>query len=184
VLPAGIDPDYPDDLDGICESIRLLTGISMEALQKAIAVLISPIGWLEEFSSKEEINPCAVTPLGPGDHAGTRIKQAPPAKRTPEPKRHRMPVWPDSQFDAFWEVYPRKVGKDATCREWISFDCDKQAERVFACLDRYLKSREVAQGVVRNPGSTADKLGWLADCAHDNWDCDWPTKSEEGSVFK
>jgi hypothetical protein len=89
-----------------------------------------------------------------------------------------------ARFDEFWERYPRKVGKDSACHDWISFDCDKCATEVFACLDRYLKSREVAQGVVRNPGSTAEKLGWLADCARDNWDCDWPTKSEEGSVFK
>src|ERR1017187_1931698 len=121
VLPAGIDPDYPDDLDGICESIRLLTGISMEALQKAIAVLISPIGWLEEFSSKEPSLGVVTPPVIP--EPGQR--HAPyPQKRRPLQKRFAPAILEDieSRFDAFWEVYPRKVGKDATCREWISFD--------------------------------------------------------------
>lgn len=83
------------------------------------------------------------------------------------------------RFQEFWDKYPRKVGRDAACMDWISYVNVENEAAVFACLKRFLKSRQVENGAVPNPGSTPEKLGWLATCAKDNWESDWPLNKRE-----
>ena len=88
---------------------------------------------------------------------------------------NRAPVASDlngqtsSRFDEFWNLYPRKQHKDATCMEWVSVVPVSVEERVFSCLSRYLASDEVARGVVANPEK------WLMEQHRDGWEGMWPT---------
>jgi hypothetical protein len=102
----------------------------------------------------------------------------------PVPVRARGPVaadateQPSQRFDAVWQLWPRKVGRDSAARDWLSLVTVANEARVFACVWRYLKSSEVACGKVRNLGTKHDRPGWLVDCAKDQWACDWPQARE------
>ena len=78
------------------------------------------------------------------------------------------------RFDEVFSRWPRKTNRDSACRDWVSLVTVDIEDKVFACVDRYLASAEVARGAVRNLGSSVAREGWLVECAKDNWDCDWP----------
>jgi hypothetical protein len=73
------------------------------------------------------------------------------------------------RFDEFWNRYPRKQHKDAACAEWVSLVITDSEPAVFACLDRYLLSSEVARGAVANPEK------WLLEQYRDGWSGSWPS---------
>ena len=82
---------------------------------------------------------------------------------------------PSNRFDDFWQRYPRKQRKDAACAEFISVVSADSEAAVFACLDRYLASDEVARNVVMNP----DK--WLYEQHRNAWAGDWPPAQSRGN---
>jgi hypothetical protein len=78
------------------------------------------------------------------------------------------------RFDEFWSRYPRQVGKDSALRDWLSVALAKDEPAIFACLENYLASAEVAHGAVMNAGSTPRGFGWIIQCAREHWECRWP----------
>jgi hypothetical protein len=81
---------------------------------------------------------------------------------------------PPQRFDEFWGKYPWKEGKDLTAGVYLGCVTLETEPAVFACLDRYLKSRHVSNGAVKKPNN------WLHDCHADNWNTDWiPEKAPE-----
>jgi hypothetical protein len=81
------------------------------------------------------------------------------------------------RFDELWKAYPKRFGKDSACRDWISEVTEENEDKVFACLQRYLRSAEVANGAVMNLGSTMRDTGWIVKCARDDWESEWPPAS-------
>jgi hypothetical protein len=141
----------------------------VDVIQEVIPRLVNELGWIERVGAPSPQTPAQVLP--------------PPLK--PEPKHATGKAVPD-RFEEFWELYPRKVGQDSACHDWINYVHDGNVDDVFACLRRYLKSREVSTGAVMNPGTTPSKLGWIASCAKDGWKTDWPaaTSGRAQSLFK
>lgn len=90
-----------------------------------------------------------------------------PRQKCSEPK-------PSARFQELLARWPRKTGIDSAAMDWCSVVTVENEAEVFACANRYLESMEVAEGKVRNLGSTMDKPGWLIDCARDKWACEWP----------
>lgn len=86
-----------------------------------------------------------------------------------------------NRFDEFWLKWPRKASKDAAAMAWTSYVTVENEDKVFACLDRFLESGDVARGAVPFAGPSRDKPGWLADCARDDWECDWPRAREQAT---
>jgi hypothetical protein len=159
-LPKGFGSD-PHDIHGICQSLFLISRIPAAYFEGAIPRLLE-MGWIEEVEGAPAVATVASPLIPPVRHA------------LPTPPKVRQTVLRPSRFEEFWKRYPKKVNKDAACREWLSFDCEEKADLVFACLLRYERSREVASGAVMNPASSAEKVGWLAMCHADNWTSDWP----------
>lgn len=75
---------------------------------------------------------------------------------------------PSERFEEAWEKWPLKVEKDAAAREWISVVTRANEEKVFACLDRFLKSRQAANGAVTKFAK------WLDQAHRDRWESEWP----------
>jgi hypothetical protein len=94
------------------------------------------------------------------------------AARAQTPRRRPtaadLTVQPSPRWEEFWQKYPRKIGADETCREWLSLVNPANEAAVFDCLGRYLASDEVSRGVVMNPAR------WLRECSRDGWTSDWP----------
>lgn len=83
------------------------------------------------------------------------------------------------RFEEFWEKWPRQFGRDAAFAAWCSYVSTEIECDVFACLERFLLSRDVASGAVPMAGPTRDKPGWLADCSRDGWKgCNWPVRAQ------
>jgi hypothetical protein len=72
------------------------------------------------------------------------------------------------RFAEFWNQYPLKKRMDATGRMWVQYVTKENEGLVFACLGRYLNSREVESGAVTNP----DK--WIYERSEDKWASEWP----------
>ena len=75
---------------------------------------------------------------------------------------------PSERFEEFWARYPRKQHKIQAGQAWVSVVTLSNEHLVFACLDRYLASDEVARGVIMNPEK------WLMEQAADHWSGTWP----------
>jgi hypothetical protein len=89
----------------------------------------------------------------------------------PEPPEGKT----SQRFAEFWDLYPRKQRKDFACMEWLSVVTVANECEVFACLERYLASDEVARGVVANP----DK--WLYEQHRNKWTGTWPARRARDS---
>ncbi len=72
------------------------------------------------------------------------------------------------RFDEFWDRYPRQQHRDAACQQWLSVVTIEVEPALFACLQRYLGSDEVARGAVANPEK------WLHEQHRDSWAGNWP----------
>ena len=93
-----------------------------------------------------------------------------------KPIRSRSPRATDigqvsQRFDEFWGKYPRPADQDGTARLWVSYVTIENEIAVFACLERYLESSDVARGVTMNSAR------WLTECHMDHWERKWPTAS-------
>ena len=92
------------------------------------------------------------------------------------------------RFDEFWSRYPRTVGKDSACRDWLSVALVVDEPKIFACLENYLASGDVARGAVMNAGSTPRGPGWIIVCFKEDWACRWPAaqqvRSEPRLMYK
>ena len=99
----------------------------------------------------------------------------PAARQGPaDTQRACAPDPPPSRFEEFWARWPRKTGKDSAVRSWLSYVTPQTEAAAFACLERFLRSGDVARGAIPNLGAANNKPGWLADCARDGFECDWP----------
>jgi hypothetical protein len=79
-----------------------------------------------------------------------------------------------ARFEEFWEKYPRRQHKSAAAMQFVSLVTIESEAAVFACLDRYLASDEVARGVLTNPET------WLSKQYQDGWTGEWPAAKHEG----
>jgi hypothetical protein len=98
----------------------------------------------------------------------------PPVEHKTTPRVVSISEKESSRFEEFWEKWPRKTGRDAAAMAWMSHVTTENEDKVFACLDRFLASNDVARGAVPFAGITMGKPGWIASCAKDSWECDWP----------
>jgi len=105
-----------------------------------------------------------------------------PAPKTPRAADLTQPV--STRFDEFWERWPRKTGRDAAASAWCSYVTKENEQKVFACLERFLRSGDVARGAIPNAGPAPGKAGWLADCFRDQWECNWPAAPANGNGHK
>ena len=85
---------------------------------------------------------------------------------------------PSEKFPEFWEAYPWKQRENLCAQLWLSYVTVDDEARVFACLQRYLLSDQVARGVVMRPDN------WLRDCARDGWGSDWPARASLSKVMQ
>jgi hypothetical protein len=90
---------------------------------------------------------------------------------------------PPSRFEEFWARWPRKTGKDSAVRSWLSYVTPQTEAAAFACLERFLRSGDVARGAIPNLGAGNNKPGWLADCARDGFECDWPQRESREEML-
>lgn len=63
----------------------------------------------------------------------------------------------DGQFDQFWSVYPRKVGKGVARKAWIKALKETPAEQIIAGAEQYARQR-----AEQDPKYTAHPSSWLA----------------------
>ena len=87
-------------------------------------------------------------------------------KRSPEEKPKSDA---SMRFTEFWKRYPLKdVAENLSAGIWLGLVTIDVECAVFACLERYLASDQVARGIVKSPNN------WLHDCSRANWECVWP----------
>lgn len=98
-------------------------------------------------------------------HTGVRVSGV----RPPKVADLGDPV--SQRFTEFWNLYPRKQGKENACRLWVSFVTASNESAVFECLRRYLASDEVSRGIISNPDN------WLNSQHRDGWGGEWPAKN-------
>ena len=171
MLPKAAGRD-PHDVPGICRSLARISRIPAAVFDELIPRLLGDeIAWLEmvdehgvELVAAQQLANRAVDP------------EPTPIVRRPALYSNAKP---SDRFQEFWAKYPRQVGQESAGMDWVSYVTDQNEAAVFACLERYLLSREVATGAVQNAGSTPQKLGWIASCAKDNWQCTWPVAGQE-----
>ena len=82
-----------------------------------------------------------------------------------------------TRFEEFWARWPRQTAKDSAAHAWAAYVTVENETRVFACLERFLQSADVANGAVPYAGPTPSKPGWLADCARQDFVCNWPPRT-------
>jgi uncharacterized protein YdaU (DUF1376 family) len=66
----------------------------------------------------------------------------PPPPPPPLPPPTTPPTSPSTggEFPDFWKIYPRKSGRDAACRAWVSMVQNGDAARIFEALSWQLES--------------------------------------------
>ena len=87
-------------------------------------------------------------------------------------QKQKTPV----RWEQFRERYPRKQHMNQAAQAYVSVVTGDNEPQVFACLERYLDSDEVARGVVQNPEK------WLFEQAADGWAGKWPAKNGHKSA--
>jgi hypothetical protein len=116
----------------------------------------------------------------------TAASCAPPL-RFPKPKAPTaadMNAEPSQRFEELWAMWPLKTGIDSAGHDWTSHVTVLNEEKVFACARRFLASDQAARGIIPNLGSAERNLGWIAKCAKDRWECDWPKARDSPGGFK
>jgi hypothetical protein len=176
VLPRAVGPN-PHDVTGICRSVARIARLHSAVVEEALLRLIHEIQWVEEFDV-----PAAAAASAP---ASVALVRTPPVDHDYTPE---VPVEPDlkrttsappsERFHEFWALYPRRVGEDSACRDWCSYVTTSNEEAVFACLRRYLLSRDVKNGAIKNAGSSMRDIGWIATCGKNNWADEWPAAEQ------
>jgi len=108
----------------------------------------------------------------------------PAGVRVIAPRAADMTAAPSTRFEEFWERWPRRTNRDAAASAWCSYVTKENEQKVFACLERFLRSGDVARGAIPNAGPAPGKAGWLADCFRDQWECNWPAAPANGNGQK
>lgn len=141
-------------------SLSRLTRIPARILSDAIARLVE-IGWLEDDAEEEPVTllESACRQEGatasqegagiPQDAAPSRARAVGQNKTEQEKRRSSSSSAPrgagssESDFDRFWTVYPRKVGKLAAERAWAALNGKRpDIETILAALDRAKRSSQ------------------------------------------
>lgn len=73
-----------------------------------------------------------------------------------------------SRFAEFWERYPQRSNRASAESWWVSLVTTENEAAVFACLERFLASADVARGFVKE-----DPARWLQHCSQDGWETGW-----------
>jgi len=189
-LPSGI----PQGIGGICRSLGRISRLPAQVFQEVIPRLVE-IGWLEALqtealgNSADEVaesadevaeNPTTLAKSGVTGQditvQGTTVQNT--TVHTNGTARKIPSTAASSRFEEFWELYPRKYGRAGVEREWMMYVSTDNEGAIFACLESYCKSADVARGAIMNPGSTNGKMGWLAQCAEDGWTSRWPARAK------
>ncbi len=76
-----------------------------------------------------------------------------------------------NRFDEFWQRYPRQDDRDSAVRMYLSVVTADEEPLVFACLDRYAASDEVARRVVMASWK------WLEQQHRNQWGGRWPMRA-------
>lgn len=64
-------------------------------------------------------------------------------------------------FRAFWEAYPRKMGKAETQKAWCNLNpTESLRERIMHSLDRHRATEQWAKGVIPNPATFLNGKRW------------------------
>lgn len=91
-----------------------------------------------------------------------------------EEKSKSFPM--SARFDEFWGKHPgKKLRKDPAAGVWAHEVTTENEAAVFACLDRYLASQEVANRAYMNPEN------WLSECAAGKFEATWPVAKARDS---
>lgn len=129
------------------------------------------VDWYHEPVDRRAENPTT----GSSDHReGRPAIEDHPSEDHPSEHDQKTPpvaVATSDEFDAFWEVYPRKVGKRAARRAWESACRDSTPSAIIAGAARY------AADPNREPAYTAHPSTWLN---RGGWDDD-PIPSKQGA---
>ena len=72
------------------------------------------------------------------------------------------------RFEEWYEPYPLKADRDADCRMWVSRVTVSDEAAAFACRDRYLLSKRVADGFIMGAAKFIDQQ------ARNHWNGEWP----------
>jgi hypothetical protein len=170
------DGGKPHDFASLGRISRIPAAVFAESFPRFIE-----IGWLESIPNQSAtLQEGATIPQGDagfpqeGDASRARVPEGNGREWKGREHIHSAPRAADmngiasQRFAEFWERYPRKQRKDSACQLWLSVVTVADEAAVFACLDRYVASDEVARSVVTNP----DK--WLVEQHHGKWAGDWP----------
>ena len=74
--------------------------------------------------------------------------------------KEKNPLTPKGDFDAFWQSYPSKVGKDKAKVKYQAALKRASHEEIMAGLANYLKSKTVADGYIKNPTTWLNGGHW------------------------
>lgn len=121
----------------------------------------------------------ANSPNGTGVDSEPRARP-PSLQPTPEPE-NTLPTAPrrarvDGDFEAFWEIYPRKVGKDAARRAWVKVVKTTSSTQIIQGAKTFAVQREG-----EDPQYTAYPATWLNA---GRWDDEPPQPTHGGEDFQ
>lgn len=94
----------------------------------------------------------------------TNVRAFKPARPTASDLTGRT----SGRWQEFIDRYPLRVELNDAASQFVSVVTELNEAQVFACLDRYLLSDQVARGVVSKPAK------WLLTQHRDKWIADWP----------
>lgn len=98
---------------------------------------------------------------------------APVVRMTPRPPSVPM----SERFEEFWSRHPgKKLRKDLAAGVWAHMVTVENDGDLFACLERYLDSQEVANRAFMNPEN------WLSECAAGGFTASWPARASPGGA--
>lgn len=187
--------DHSDD-DGRCYPAisRLVTrtGMAERGVQTVIKRLASKgVIAVEKNAGRRGANVYTIlptpaphaprTPCTPAPHAPTPAPGAPnprtpcggtPAPGAPEPSLNHHRTVSNRQrdareFDAFWAVYPRKVGKDAARKAWLSARKRAGLDEIVEGLRRFVSVTAGADPqFVPHPATWLNQGRWQDDQSH------------------
>lgn len=144
-------------------------GLSKRASSASSSAKAQPVADLKPSASASASTTSAVEAIG-DTHTQDSVRVN--ASQPPNLNGHTS-----QRFEEFWKQWPRQTGKDAAATAWCSYVSIESEGKVFACLARFLNSGDVERGAIPMAGPSSGKSGWLADCARDDWQCNWPPRN-------
>jgi hypothetical protein len=80
------------------------------------------------------------------------------------------------QFARFWALYPMQDNQHMACQMYLSTVTMENETRVFACLERYIRSAAVSDGAIKSAWK------WLQEQAQNDWRGQWPAPRVNGRI--